>query len=173
KLEPHRPRGRPAGAGTAAVDSRSAPPGNCHRGAARFLGRAARGSPLVSRLAGRSDRAQRAPGRARRGGGRAQPRAQAGLAHALRLRNVHFPKELKLADAALVLVDAPCSGTGSLAREPQQKWKLTAKGVADFAARQSALLDEVAQAKAIVYATCSLLREENEAVVEAFLKRQP
>ena len=80
---------------------------------------------------------------------------------------------MKPGEADLVLVDAPCSGTGSLAREPQAKWKLTPKAIADYVAKQGGVLDEVAGAKAIVYATCSVLRDEDEAVVEAFVKRYP
>jgi 16S rRNA (cytosine967-C5)-methyltransferase len=93
--------------------------------------------------------------------------------HRFGQRNVTFPKDVRVAEADLVLLDAPCSGSGSLAREPQLKWKITEQTVKEFAARQSALLDEVSAAKAIVYATCSVLREENEAVVEAFLRRHP
>ena len=62
------------------------------------------------------------------------------------------------------------------AREPDQKWKLSAKAVAEFQATQSTLLAEVAaQVKPgarIVYATCSVLPEENDAVVEGFLQKR-
>ena len=91
----------------------------------------------------------------------------------LSVRNVSFPHPLPLDGADVLLVDAPCSGTGSLGREPDQKWKLTPKAITEFQATQLALLDEVAQeARAgalLVYATCSLLPEENDAVVRAFL----
>ncbi|AKQ66281.1 Ribosomal RNA small subunit methyltransferase B [Myxococcus hansupus] len=93
------------------------------------------------------------------------------------LRQVAFPHPLPLSDADVLLVDAPCSGTGSLAREPDQKWKLTAQEVARYQATQTELLDEVSrQAKPgalIVYATCSVMPEEDEAVVEAFLAKHP
>ncbi|NPC80993.1 RsmB/NOP family class I SAM-dependent RNA methyltransferase, partial [Pyxidicoccus fallax] len=93
------------------------------------------------------------------------------------LKQVAFPHPLPLSDADVLLIDAPCSGTGSLAREPDQKWKLTAKEIAKYQATQSELLDEVArQAKPgtlIVYATCSVMPEEDEAVVEAFLAKHP
>ncbi|WP_241759565.1 RsmB/NOP family class I SAM-dependent RNA methyltransferase [Pyxidicoccus parkwayensis] len=95
----------------------------------------------------------------------------------LSLRQVAFPHPLPLSDADVLLIDAPCSGTGSLAREPDQKWKLTAAKVTEFQATQSALLEEVAaQTKPgalIVYATCSVMPEEDEAVVEAFLAKHP
>ncbi|GHG95970.1 hypothetical protein GCM10012319_60070 [Comamonas sp. KCTC 72670] len=93
------------------------------------------------------------------------------------LRQVAFPHPLPLSDADVLLVDAPCSGTGSLAREPDQKWKLTAQEIARYQATQTELLEEVSrQAKPgalIVYATCSVMPEEDEAVVEAFLAKHP
>ncbi len=96
---------------------------------------------------------------------------EAGLSPA----QVRFPQEIgpSLQSADTVLVDAPCSGTGSLAREPEQKWRLTAEKVRAFAKTQREILSDVApKMKAgarLVYATCSVLREEDEAVVEAFL----
>jgi len=93
------------------------------------------------------------------------------------LRQVAFPQPLPLSDADVLLVDAPCSGTGSLAREPDQKWKLTAQEIARYQATQTELLDAVSrQAKPgalIVYATCSVMPEEGEAVVEEFLAKHP
>jgi 16S rRNA (cytosine967-C5)-methyltransferase len=74
----------------------------------------------------------------------------------------------------LVVVDAPCSGTGTLARNPEIKWKLRNEDIADLAARQSAILrsamDRVAPGGRLVYATCSLEREENSDVVEKALE---
>jgi 16S rRNA (cytosine967-C5)-methyltransferase len=94
-----------------------------------------------------------------------------------KLRHVSFPSPCRLDLADVVLVDAPCSGVGSLAREPDQKWKLSAKVVEEFVAKQKAILDEVApQLKVgarLVYATCSLLKEEDEAVVDSFLAKHP
>ncbi len=95
----------------------------------------------------------------------------------LGLRNVSFPDPAPLKDADLVLVDAPCSGTGSLAREPEQKWRLTAAAVKTFAQTQREILETTVSAlkpgAVLVYATCSLLREENEDVVEALLAAHP
>jgi 16S rRNA (cytosine967-C5)-methyltransferase len=95
----------------------------------------------------------------------------------LSLRHVSFPHPLPLGQPDVLLVDAPCSGTGSLAREPDQKWKLTAKAVEEFQATQLGILKDVAgQAKAgalVVYATCSLLPEENHEVVRRFLAEVP
>jgi 16S rRNA (cytosine967-C5)-methyltransferase len=95
----------------------------------------------------------------------------------LGLRHVSFPHPLSLGQADVLLVDAPCSGTGSLGREPDQKWKLTAQAVEQFHATQVELLEEVArQARPgalVLYSTCSLLPEENEQVVRDFLARVP
>ena len=70
-----------------------------------------------------------------------------------------------------ILVDAPCSGTGTLARNPEIKWKLMPADLADLQTRQIALLrnalDLLAPGGLLVYATCSLEKEENEDVVEA------
>jgi 16S rRNA (cytosine967-C5)-methyltransferase len=71
-----------------------------------------------------------------------------------------------------VLVDAPCSGLGTLRRNPDLKWRQSPAGVAEMQALQQRILDSAAQLVApggrLVYATCSLLRAENEAVAEAF-----
>jgi 16S rRNA (cytosine967-C5)-methyltransferase len=72
-----------------------------------------------------------------------------------------------------VLVDAPCSGTGTLARNPEIKWKLRIEDLADLQARQASILQsamrQVAPRGRLVYSTCSLEREENFAVVEKAL----
>jgi 16S rRNA (cytosine967-C5)-methyltransferase len=76
-----------------------------------------------------------------------------------------------------VLVDAPCSGLGTLRRNPDLKWRQSPESVAELLAKQAAILDSSARlAKPggrLVYATCSLLPEENAAQVEAFLARHP
>ncbi len=93
------------------------------------------------------------------------------------LKNVSFQAEPRLEEADVVLVDAPCSGTGTLSREPDAKWRLTAKKVEELAQTQGALLDEVgAKVKAgavVVYGTCSVLKEEDEDVARAFVARHP
>ncbi len=72
-----------------------------------------------------------------------------------------------------VLVDAPCSGLGTLRRNPDVKWRQAPEGVAELNLKQQAILASAARlvkpGGRLVYATCSLLREENEGVVEAFL----
>ncbi|MBY4595355.1 RsmB/NOP family class I SAM-dependent RNA methyltransferase [Ottowia caeni] len=71
-----------------------------------------------------------------------------------------------------VLVDAPCSGLGTLRRSPDLKWRVTYAEVQSLQQKQQSILAAAARllkpGGRIVYATCSLLREENEAVAEAF-----
>ena len=68
-----------------------------------------------------------------------------------------------------ILVDAPCSGTGTLARNPEIKWRLTPEDLSDLQRRQIALLANarplLSSSGILVYSTCSLEREENEDVV--------
>lgn len=72
-----------------------------------------------------------------------------------------------------VLVDAPCSGLGTLRRNPDLKWRQTPEDVAELTQKQTAILARAAKlTKAggrLVYATCSLLSDENEQIAEAFL----
>jgi 16S rRNA (cytosine967-C5)-methyltransferase len=76
-----------------------------------------------------------------------------------------------------VLVDAPCSGTGTLARNPDLKWRLQPADIGDLAARQQQILANALASLApdgiAVYATCSIEPEENMAVVEAVLTANP
>jgi len=72
-----------------------------------------------------------------------------------------------------ILADVPCSGTGTLARNPEIKWRLKAADLHDLQSRQVAILKSALAQLAIggrlVYSTCSMEREENEAVVDAAL----
>ena len=72
-----------------------------------------------------------------------------------------------------VLADAPCSGTGTLSRNPEIKWRLTPEDLADLAERQFAILrsamTQVAAGGRLIYSTCSLEKEENEDVIERAL----
>jgi 16S rRNA (cytosine967-C5)-methyltransferase len=71
-----------------------------------------------------------------------------------------------------VLVDAPCSGLGTLRRNPDLKWRQSPQALAELQAKQAAILEAAARllrpGGRLVYATCSLLRSENEAQAEAF-----
>jgi 16S rRNA (cytosine967-C5)-methyltransferase len=77
----------------------------------------------------------------------------------------------------VVLVDAPCTATGSMAHHPDARWRLTPGAIARIARRQAALLDAAARlvrsGGLLVYATCSIEPEENERQVEEFLQRHP
>jgi 16S rRNA (cytosine967-C5)-methyltransferase len=76
-----------------------------------------------------------------------------------------------------VLVDAPCTGSGTWRRSPHLRWVTTPRAVRAAAGRQLELLREnasrVRPGGLLVYATCSLCRTENESVVEAFLRDSP
>lgn len=76
-----------------------------------------------------------------------------------------------------VLVDAPCSGSGTWRRQPQLKWSTTPERIGASAALQAELLARfcahVRPGGRLVYATCSLCRRENEAVVAGFLASHP
>jgi 16S rRNA (cytosine967-C5)-methyltransferase len=74
-----------------------------------------------------------------------------------------------------VLVDAPCTGTGTWRRNPDARLRLTEQDLSEILPKQAAILDQAQRLLKVggrlVYATCSLLREENEMQVEAFLVR--
>jgi len=75
-----------------------------------------------------------------------------------------------------VLVDAPCSGLGTLRRNPDLKWRQTPATIAELVVKQAKILASAAtlvkRGGRLVYATCSVLPEENEAIVDAFLAQQ-
>jgi len=73
-----------------------------------------------------------------------------------------------------VLVDAPCSGLGTLRRNPEIRWHLTARKLGEFPPLQKRILGNAAACVkgggVLLYSTCSVMPEENEGVVEAFLE---
>jgi len=77
----------------------------------------------------------------------------------------------------LVFLDAPCSGSGTWRRQPENKWRLTPERLDELNALQDMLLDQAAARAAgkarVVYATCSILPRENEDRIAAFLERHP
>ncbi len=106
--------------------------------------------------------------------------ARSGLSnvHPARIEHERDTKIKRLAGKAdRVLVDAPCSGLGTLRRNPDLKWRQSAESVAELTLKQAAILDAAAKlvrpGGRVVYATCSLLQAENDAIVEAFLARHP
>ncbi|CAJ8922284.1 NOL1/NOP2/sun family protein [Burkholderia pseudomallei] len=76
-----------------------------------------------------------------------------------------------------VLVDAPCSGLGTLRRNPDLKWRQSRETVDELAPKQASILASAARlvkkGGRLVYATCSVLEAENEAIVSAFLAAHP
>jgi 16S rRNA (cytosine967-C5)-methyltransferase len=76
-----------------------------------------------------------------------------------------------------VLTDVPCSGTGTLSRNPEIKWRLRPDDLRDLAARQlgilTAAMGHVGPGGRLVYSTCSLEQEENEDIVEHALETHP
>lgn len=81
------------------------------------------------------------------------------------------------ADFDRVLADVPCSGTGTLAHNPEIKWRLQPQDLADLQARQLAILQaamkQVARGGRLLYSTCSLEPEENEEVANKALSAEP
>ena len=76
-----------------------------------------------------------------------------------------------------VLVDAPCSGFGTLRRNPDLKWRHGPDAVAQLAAKQARIVDAAARllkpGGRLLYATCSILQEENDTVTDAFRQQHP
>ena len=76
-----------------------------------------------------------------------------------------------------VLVDAPCTGLGTLRRNPDLKWRQTPEDLAELTVKQANILERAAKlTKAggrLIYSTCSLLREENEQIAEQFIAKHP
>jgi 16S rRNA (cytosine967-C5)-methyltransferase len=76
-----------------------------------------------------------------------------------------------------VIVDAPCSGLGTLRRNPDLKWRQSPQAVQEMTAKQAAILQSAARllkpGGRLVYATCSVLPQENEAIAQAFDAAHP
>ena len=103
--------------------------------------------------------------------------ARAGISnvHSIALSGASDARAKRLAGKMdRVLVDAPCSGFGTLRRNPDLKWRHDATAVTQLAAKQGRILAAAARlvkpGGRLVYATCSILAEENDAVVERFLR---
>ena len=106
--------------------------------------------------------------------------ARSGLSnvHPARIEHERDQKIKRLAGKAdRVLVDAPCSGLGTLRRNPDLKWRQDEKSVAELTVKQAAILAAAATlvrpGGRLVYATCSLLSAENDEIVAAFLEKHP
>lgn len=106
--------------------------------------------------------------------------ARSGLSnvHPARIESEHDIKIKRLAGKLdRVLVDAPCSGLGTLRRNPDLKWRQTPESIAELTAKQTSILSAAASlvkpGGRLVYATCSLLDGENDGVIARFLAAHP
>ena len=103
----------------------------------------------------------------------AEAGARQGLSN-IELRQLDATQRLPFAPESFdrVLVDAPCSGTGTLRRNPEIRWRITQTDLAELATRQTAILRQAAKmvktGGRLIYATCSIERAENEDVIAAF-----
>ena len=105
-------------------------------------------------------------------------RAQVNNIHSLALSGDNDARAKRLAGKLeRVLVDAPCSGFGTLRRNPDLKWRHGPPAIEELAQKQARILQAAARlvkpGGRLVYATCSILQEENEAIVDAFQRAAP
>lgn len=103
---------------------------------------------------------------------------RAGVQNAQVLSPGHPTLQKLLGQMDWVLADVPCSGTGTLRRNPDMKWQIDTAMIERLVQEQQAIVKEALRypkpnGGRLVYATCSLLPQENENQVEAFLKRLP
>ncbi len=106
--------------------------------------------------------------------------ARSGLSnvHPVLIESERDPKLKRMAGKAdRVLIDAPCSGLGTLRRNPDLKWRQTPASIVELTEKQASILAAASKlvkpGGRLVYATCSLLRDENHDVVDAFLAVHP
>ena len=151
----------------AAVEALPLGPGDsvldyCAGGGGKTLALAARGAGAVVAHDALPQRMRDLPARA----------ARAGAAV-----TIVDPAALRAKRFDLVLLDVPCSGSGTWRRTPDAKWTLTPERLAELLRLQAAILDaakaHVAPGGHLAYMTCSLLTEENRAQVDAFVARNP
>jgi 16S rRNA (cytosine967-C5)-methyltransferase len=97
------------------------------------------------------------------------------IAHAI-VANACLPLPF-IGEADLVILDPPCTSTGVFAKQPSAKWRLSPKSIENIANVQQQMITNCAQKVApggyLTYSTCSITVEENEMVIERFLKEHP
>lgn len=98
--------------------------------------------------------------------------------HIQRITNENDIKVKRLAGKIdRVLIDAPCSGLGTLRRNPDLKWRQSPHSIDELKTKQAAILSAAASllkpGGRLVYATCSFLPEENQTVINEFLAAHP
>lgn len=93
----------------------------------------------------------------------------------LDVKNLEIIEEVGDRDYDRFVIDAPCSGTGTWRRSPDAKYRLTPETLKELNKTQAALLEKafnhIRRGGRVVYITCSILRDENEDIIEAFLSR--
>lgn len=105
-------------------------------------------------------------------------RARRAGAFNIRTKRIDFSKEVQEMKGIIfdkVLVDAPCSGIGTIRRNPGMKWSVTPETVKEISQKQLSILSQAARfvkkGAKLFYATCTLFRDENEAVVDQFVSK--
>ena len=90
---------------------------------------------------------------------------------------ISFEKAMFLKNLDVVLIDAPCSGIGTIKRNPDVKWKLKNNDIDNYKTIQAALLEKynslIHKDGKLIYATCSILPSESELQIQHFLKNNP
>lgn len=88
---------------------------------------------------------------------------------------IDFNESKKIKNANIILIDAPCSGIGTLKRQADLKYKINAEKIKEYITIQAQLLEtyqnNLVKSGKIIYATCSILPQENELQIEAFLEK--
>ncbi len=87
------------------------------------------------------------------------------------------PYSIPRVEADIVLVDPPCTGTGLFHKSPSSKWRLTSRSIGRMVKLQEKILENASQRLAeggtLIYSTCSITIEENEGVIQGFLRENP
>ncbi|MCP4924302.1 MAG: RsmB/NOP family class I SAM-dependent RNA methyltransferase, partial [bacterium] len=108
---------------------------------------------------------------------KAHPRFERAGAHCAEIIEQHFFDQRPSQTFDHVVVDVPCSGTGTIRRQPDLPWRLTEETIDSYPPLQKKILEEgvpfVKPGGTLSYMTCSLLREENEDVIQSFQKDNP
>jgi 16S rRNA (cytosine967-C5)-methyltransferase len=126
----------------------------------------------LGRLVGRTVAGELRPARGRRLAENLA-RAGSGREHVV----IADARQPPITQVDIVLLDAPCLGTGTFARHPDARWRVSPAGLTRIQRLQAELLEQTAPVVALngllVYSTCSLEPEENQMQVDAFLSRHP
>ncbi len=93
------------------------------------------------------------------------------------IKIIGFKEAKQVKNLDFILIDAPCSGTGTFKRQADLKYKITPEKIQEYQAIQASLLQEyknlLSRNGKIIYATCSILPQENEWQIQSFLNNNP